>query len=64
MDGPRVAAKLGYRDEKVEEILGRIPAGIDTINTKALERHTIIPPRLIRSRRFELHYSRAQAIAE
>ena len=64
---PRVAAKLGYREEKIEEVLGRtsgIPAGIDTINTKALERHTILPPRLIRSSRFELHYSRAQAISE
>ena len=64
---PRVAAKLGYRDEKIEEVLGRttgIPAGIDTINTKALERHTILLPRLIRSRRLELHYSRAQAISE
>ena len=29
---PRVVVKLGYRDEKVVEILGRIPAGIDTMN--------------------------------
>ncbi len=61
---PRVAALLGYRDVKVVEILGRIPPGIDTINTKALERHLFSPTRLIRSRRFELHYSRAQEIAE
>ena len=43
---PRVAAKLGYRDEKVEEILGRIPAGIDTVYTKALERHLSSHPDL------------------
>ena len=43
---PRVAAKLGYRDEKVVEILGRIPAGIDTVNTKALERHLSSHPDL------------------
>ena len=42
----RVAALLGYRDEKVEEILGSIPAGIDTINTKALERHLFSHPHL------------------
>ena len=42
----RVAVLLGYRDEKVEEILGSIPAGIDTINTKALERHLFSPPDL------------------
>ena len=42
----RVAAKLGYRDEKVVEILGRIPTGIDTVNTKALERHLFSPPDL------------------
>ena len=39
----RVAAQLGYRDEKVVEILGRIPAGIDTINTNRLWRG-IYPP--------------------
>ncbi len=42
----RVAAKLGYRDDKVVEILGRIPAGIDTVNTKALERHLSSHPDL------------------
>ena len=42
----RVAVLLGYRDEKVEEILGSIPAGIDTINTKALERHLFSHPHL------------------
>ena len=42
----RVAAQLGYRDEKVVEILGRIPAGIDTVYTKALERHLSSHPDL------------------
>ena len=42
----RVAALLGYRPAKVEEILGSIPAGIDTINTKALERHLFSHPHL------------------
>ena len=50
----RVAVLLGYRPEKVVEILGRIPAGIlgripagiDTINTKALERHLFSHPHL------------------
>ena len=43
---PRVAALLGYRDVKVVEILGRIPAGIDTVYTKALERHLSSHPDL------------------
>ena len=41
-----VARKLGYREQKVSEILGRIPPGIDTINTKALERHLSSVPDL------------------
>ena len=41
-----VAGKLGYREQKVLEILGRIPPGIDTINTKALKRHLSSDPDL------------------
>ena len=43
---PRIAAKLGYREDKVVDIMRRIPNGIDTLNTKALERHLSSPPDL------------------
>ena len=58
----RVAVLLGYRPEKSRRDTGQYSCWYRHNQYKGFGKASILPPTLIRSRRFELHYSRAQAI--